>query len=201
MMNIKLFTIMSLSITIAASLSLQHPQCPASSEGRCMDEFRINCVNNTGIDDSDRWCCPGLICLPLTISATDTQAQYITNQCVNSSSSYKNQELNMEKEIEIEINSILNIKASLPVPPILPSIWKALNTTSYNMSDDTFSNGSFYFNQDYDGIRIDYYPSCAFLQLWQKGIDSNYAPCSVLFYKRYNYFIYDVLRSKACGKY
>ncbi|CAF1642368.1 unnamed protein product, partial [Didymodactylos carnosus] len=114
-----------------------------------------------------------------------------------SSISHNTQNLNVKKLTDLNLK--LNIKKPTPIPPILPLVWKALNTTSYNMSDDTFSNGSIYFNQNYNGIRVDYYPTCAFLQLWNKGIDSNYVPCGVLFYEEYNYYIYDTY--KICCKY
>lgn len=163
-----------------------YPQCPATSNSRCMIESRINCVNKSASTQSDRWCCPGLQCVPLTIEATATQSEYVTTQCVETETA----EIN---SANTEPRENVNIKYTAPLPPILPTYWSSLNNPYFNMTNNTTYNGpgnNFYFNGNLSAQRTDFYPNCAFKQLWDLGLDSNYVPCSVLFYGDYNYYIY-----------
>lgn len=147
--------------------------CP--SEIRCMDETRLNC-NDSSLSPSDFRCCDGLQCVPALIPATDTQDQFNTTICVASSAN--------KSKIKIATNVVRS-----KIPPIMASSWSAA-TTYYNMSNGDTGWGYFWYDASHQAIRTDFYPVCPFLQLYELGIDSNYVPCSVLFYQGQNYYVY-----------
>jgi hypothetical protein len=60
--------------------------------------------------------------------------------------------------------------------------WQAA-TVYYNMSDGSTGWGNFYYDFSVQALRTDFFPICPFLQLFDAGVDANYIPCSVLFYK------------------
>lgn len=166
------FTILLVIITVAAS---QTQWCPSSSsDPRCMDENRLNC-NASSLAPTDFHCCNGLKCIPVTILATDTQDEFNTTMCVNSSSSTRDK-----------------IHTKVPpakTPPVMASSWSAA-TTYYNMSNGDTGWGQFWFDESHRAIRTDFYPTCPFLQMYEAGVDANYVPCTVLFYEGRNYFVY-----------
>lgn len=148
--------------------------CSSAFDNRCLDETRLNC-NDSSLAPSDFHCCEGLQCQSVVIPATDTQEEYQTTMCVSISSSRK---VMKEKRVN-----------PLKRPPIMASSWSA-STVYYNMSNGDTGWGYFWYDASHQAIRTDFYPMCPFLQLYQSGIDSNYVPCSVLFYEGQNYFIY-----------
>ena len=147
--------------------------CPSTSTSRCMDEDRINC-NASSSSPADFQCCDGLQCVPAFIPGTDTQESFNTTICRSSSSKSDRYE-----------RGIPPIKT----PPIMASSWSAA-TTYYNMSNGDTGWGYFWYDVSHQAIRTDFYPMCPFLQLYQSGIESNYIPCSVLFYEGQNYYVY-----------
>ena len=184
-------------------------QCPSSSLTRCMTETRVRCINKTeGSTDYDRWCCGDLVCVPLFIPSTDTQSANMTTECVSMSVNV-NVSVGVGVGVGVGVNEKSKTKTTKrhaviptednditpPLPPVLPKFWAAPNVTTFNITDSTFGRGTFYFNQDYGAIRNDFEPICPFKQIWQiqPGVDAleaNYAPCTVLFYEGYNYYVY-----------
>ena len=143
--------------------------CPDSCNSRCMIEGRVNCsmTNNDNVY-TDSLCCDGLTCVPLYIPPTDTQIAYSTTQCVQLPPNIQNN--NNDNKIKIT-----KIKAKIPpLPPIFPNEWAAPNFTSFNYSDNTTGNGSFYYNVNNGAIRTDFNPICPFLQLWDRLIKIYY---------------------------
>ena len=148
--------------------------CPSPSiDTRCMDETRLNC-NDSLFAASDFHCCAGLQCIPVWILATDTEPEFNTTMCVPSSS--------------MPSNSLPN-KLPSKRPPIMASAWSAA-TTYYNMSNGDTGWGHFWYDAAYQALRTDFYPMCPFLQMYGSGVDSNYVPCTVIFYHGNNYFVY-----------
>lgn len=149
--------------------------CPSTSTSRCLDEDRINC-NASLLSPTDFQCCDGLQCVPALIPSTDTQDLFNTTICRASSSSSFDR--NKQKKIP-----------PMKTPPIMASSWSAA-TTYYNMSNGDTGWGYFWYDVSRQAIRTDFYPMCPFLQLYQSGIDSNYIPCTILFYEGQNYYVY-----------
>lgn len=74
-----------------------------------------------------------------------------------------------------------------PIAPILPSGWSA-NFKIYNyMNSSDNGSGQIFYDYRFGGLRTDFYDQCPFVELQQA---SNDGPCTVLFYKGMNYYIY-----------
>lgn len=79
--------------------------------------------------------------------------------------------------------------------PVLPHAWQAkFNFT--NFTDGTTAQGQIWYDDRFGGLRTDFYPTCPFAEL--QAADNN-VPCSVLFYKGYNYYVYP--KSQMCCGY
>lgn len=72
--------------------------------------------------------------------------------------------------------------------PVLPNAWQA-DFNFYDYMDPTQNGkGKLWYNFRYGGLRNDFYGKCPFVEL-ACGLDND-VPCTVLFYKGYNYYIY-----------
>lgn len=67
-----------------------------------------------------------------------------------------------------------------PLPLILPSTWMA-QAVYTNVSGGPNGTAEIWYDVTQQSLRMDFAPSCPFLQLFDAGIDSNYVPCSVIF--------------------
>jgi len=75
-----------------------------------------------------------------------------------------------------------------PQAPILPSAWRA-NFTMVNYTDNTLANGNLYYDIQYGGLRLDFYPNnCPLIEAQSEEV--NNGDCSIIFYKGNNYYVY-----------
>lgn len=78
----------------------------------------------------------------------------------------------------------------------MPQAWKA-NFNVYNYLDPSdFGTGMIWYDARFGGLRNDFYSRCPFVEL-NVGFDND-VPCTVLFYKGYNYYIYPS-QNVCCG--
>jgi hypothetical protein len=74
-----------------------------------------------------------------------------------------------------------------PEAPILPNAWHA-DFTMVNYTDNSKSSGYIWYDIRFGGLRLDLYPICPFIEAQKEII--NDIPCSVIFYKGNNYYVY-----------
>jgi len=170
-----------LVVFVCLSLSSGH-ECPTD---RCMIGDRIQC--NQTSTAVDKQCCPGYQCIPFEFPGNWFQRAVNTTMCVASDETHKYTRVNPQAGI-------------IHTPPILEKAWSAQSVYVNTTNLDT-GWGGFYYDVRFQALRIDFNPTCPFLQLRgdPMNVDSNYIPCSMIFYEGMSYYIYPM--AKTCCQY
>ena len=119
-------------------------------------------------------CCPGLECVPFDFPGSSRQPP-ISNITICKPSPPSG-----------ESSGVGGGESSwAPYPaPILPTAWHA-KAKYTNLTDGGTGYAEMWYDASSGGMRTDFGPQCPFLQLYHDGIDSNYVPCSVIFFKEW----------------
>lgn len=158
--------------------------CPPSVHNGCMGQLRLHCISSSSSNSNSskqRQCCAGLVCQPVFIPASDTSFSINTTICAASGD-------DLEPGDGTTVFAGSGAPAAEPrTAPIMPTSWRANGTYFNHTADDpTAPAGSvrFLFNQNGAGgfaaVRVDFSPVCPFKQLYKRGLESNYGPCSVI---------------------
>ena len=175
----------------AASLPYDAKECPAEPAAeRCMIMHRLNC--NDSSEYADQRCCEGLTCWPIFLPPSDVAFGKHTTRC---DPTWKVLGLQKPSDVNQDTKPIPKKDSSVPTlpspnPPLFAASWSAqgkyFNITEDPKSPDAFGTSTFYFQEfgvgDRTSLRVDFGPVCPFKQLWDAGLEANYAgPCSVIF--------------------
>ena len=167
--------------------------CPVPVSVPCMNLGQLHC--NSSAAQGAYQCCPGLVCEPVYIPASEVAFSLNTTRCAVSADIRSAFSSSVEgitpptadTHMRKDVNTIRDTAAPPPAP-VLPASWIA-NGTYYNLTADDPSQpaGTVNFMYQEHGfnnqttIRLDFGPVCPFKQLWKRGLESNYVPCTVLF--------------------
>eukprot|EP01130_Rhizamoeba_saxonica_P007388 TRINITY_DN2989_c1_g1_i2.p1 TRINITY_DN2989_c1_g1~~TRINITY_DN2989_c1_g1_i2.p1 ORF type:complete len:214 (-),score=36.21 TRINITY_DN2989_c1_g1_i2:23-664(-) len=178
--------VITMMAIISGTVATSSPLCYSN---RCMTSTRLGCVMDPDQDTpSDQICCAGSKCVPIYIPASDTSASHNTTICASDYNA-------------ADHSRFTEPTKGLPIPPVMLDVWSA-KAVYYNQSNGDTGWGEFYYDAasyDKPALRVDFYPMCPFLQLFEQGVDSNYVGCSVLWKDGINYYIYP--KRKTCCKY
>eukprot|EP00117_Sycon_ciliatum_P039112 scpid44120/ scgid28950/ len=171
------------------SLPYDAKACPVDSAAdRCMILHRLNC--NDSSEFADQRCCEGLSCWPVYLPASDVAFGRHTTRCDPTWKVLGLKQPGSESKSAMREQDKAKVTLPSPNPPLFAASWSAtgkyFNITEDPESPDRFGTSTFYFQEfgaaDRTSLRVDFGPVCPFKQLWDAGLEANYAgPCSVIF--------------------
>lgn len=180
----------------SSELDYNATHCYVEKASQCMQLGRLHCTLPSAPGNLE--CCPGLICAEVFIPASEVSFAMNSTRCVvdeQLTDAFDEYERSgtvghflTRSTRESSNHSAVQKTRELSRLPALPASWWA-NGTYFNLTssypDQPAGQVRILYQEvgveNYSSIRVDFQPVCPFKQLWKKGIDANYGPCSVIY--------------------